>query len=102
MAGMSSVFAALFGTPLAAAVFSLEVIYSGVFHYAALLPCIVSSIIASQVALKFGLHPTHFNIASCQISATIVIKVIFISILFAFVSILFCISIKKCEHLMNI
>ena len=101
MAGMSAVFAALFGTPLTAAVFSLEVVYSGVFHYAALLPCVISALIASQTALKFGLHPTHFIIPSCEISAEIVIKVIFISILFALVSILFCAAIKSTNHSMQ-
>ena len=49
MAGMSSVFAALFGTPLTAAFFSLEVISVGVMHYAGLVPCIVSAITASQI-----------------------------------------------------
>ena len=101
MAGMSAVFAALFGTPLTAAVFSLEVVYSGVFHYAALFPCIISAIVASQAALKFGLHPTHFKIPSCEMSAEIIIKVIVISILFALVSILFCAAIKSCNHSMS-
>lgn len=101
MAGMSAVFAALFGTPLTAAVFSLEVVYSGVFHYAALLPCIISAIVASQTALKFGLHPTHFTIPSCEISAEMIIKVIVISILFALISILFCAAIKSCNHSMQ-
>lgn len=40
MCGMSAVFSALFGTPVAAAIFPLEVISIGVLYYAALVPCI--------------------------------------------------------------
>ena len=39
MCGMSGAFAALFGTPMAAALFSMEVISIGVMYYAALVPC---------------------------------------------------------------
>lgn len=40
MCGMSAAFSALFGTPMAAAVFSLEVVSVGIMYYSALLPCI--------------------------------------------------------------
>ena len=43
MCGMSGAFAALFGTPVAAAIFSMEVISVGVIYYAALVPCIFSA-----------------------------------------------------------
>ncbi len=39
MCGMSAAFAALFGTPMAAAVFALEVVSVGVMYYTALVPC---------------------------------------------------------------
>ena len=39
LCGMSGVFAALFGTPLTATVFALEVISVGVLYYAGLVPC---------------------------------------------------------------
>ena len=38
MCGMSAAFSALFGTPMAAAIFSMEVISVGIMHYAALVP----------------------------------------------------------------
>ena len=61
MSGMSSVFAALFGTPMTAAIFSLEVTSVGTFHYAGLLPCVISSVTAAQIAKKFSLHPVQFQ-----------------------------------------
>lgn len=60
MCGMSACFSALFGTPIAAAVFSMEVISVGVMYYAALVPCVVSALTAQSIAKYFGIAGTHF------------------------------------------
>ncbi len=39
LCGMSAVFAALFGTPLTATIFALEVISVGILYYSGLIPC---------------------------------------------------------------
>ena len=102
MAGMSGVFAALFGTPLTAAIFALEVVNVGVFHYAGLVPCIISAITAYKIALVFGISPVHFSgISFNTISPEMIGKVIILAVLCAVVSILFCLAIKKCEHYME-
>ena len=44
MCGMSAAFAALFGTPMAAAIFSMEVISVGIMQYSALVPCVIASL----------------------------------------------------------
>lgn len=99
MSGMSAVFAALFGTPLTAAFFAIEVISVGVIHYAALVPCIISSIIAYEIALfGFGIMPVSFAVAQIDISAEVLLKVIVLAVLCALVSILFCSVIKKAEQ----
>lgn len=54
MCGMSALFAAVFGTPITAALFSMEVSTVGVLHYAALYPCLVSSITAWEVSRYMG------------------------------------------------
>ena len=38
MCGMSGLFAALFGTPLTATVFAMEVVSVGIVHYSAFFP----------------------------------------------------------------
>jgi len=50
MAGMSAFFSAMFGTPLTAAVFSLEVIKTHNIHRKGFLPCFISSAVAYLVA----------------------------------------------------
>lgn len=98
MTGMSAVFAALFGTPVTAAIFSLEVTTVGFFHYAGLLPCIISSVTAVEVAKYFGLAPVRFDgIQFGTLTWDITLKVMLFSIMCAVVSILFCAAQKKCS-----
>lgn len=102
MTGMSSVFAALFGTPLSAAVFAIEVIYVGSVRYCSLMPCVIASAVAYKTALLFGVSPVRFdNVIFGAISAELMIKTVILAFLCAIVSIIFCVAIEKCEHFMN-
>ena len=62
--GMSAVFAALFGTPVAAAIFCIEVTRVGVFPYSALVPCIFSAFTGAGIASLLGAEPEVFHIGS--------------------------------------
>src|SRR5450830_2052075 len=54
MAGISAGFASVFGTPLAGALFGLEVLAIGRLRYEAMLPCLAAAVIADQVGLLWG------------------------------------------------
>jgi H+/Cl- antiporter ClcA len=70
MAGISAGFASVFGTPLAGAVFGLEVLAIGRLRYDAIFPCMVAAIVADQVGLLWGVHHTHYAIsASAAVTA---------------------------------
>ena len=56
MAGMSSVFAGLFGTPLTAALFCMEFESVGTIFSPALLPCYIAAFTASSVSALLGVH----------------------------------------------
>ena len=60
MCGMSTGFSALFGTPLSAAIFAMEVENVGVMYYAALVPCLLGALSARQIAGWFGVEKTSF------------------------------------------
>ncbi|EPQ4523655.1 voltage-gated chloride channel family protein, partial [Klebsiella variicola] len=62
MAGMSAGFASVFGTPMAGAVFGMEVLAIGRIRYDALFPCLVAAVLADQVCLAWGVHHTHYSI----------------------------------------
>ena len=94
MCGMSAAFAALFGTPMAAAIFAMEVISVGVMYYAALVPCVISALIGHGIASYFHLSENLFQIKDMPkftVSTAVVISLL--AILCALVSILFCIML---------
>ncbi|WP_036168684.1 voltage-gated chloride channel family protein [Massilia sp. 9096] len=64
MAGMSAGFAAVFGTPVAGAIFGLEVLAIGRMRYDAILPCIVAAIVADRVGLWWGIQHTHYILST--------------------------------------
>lgn len=61
MCGMAACFSAMFGAPLTACVFVLEVIRVGSMGYHALLPCLSASCAAYLTATALGAEPMRFN-----------------------------------------
>ena len=99
MCGMSAVFSALFGTPVAAAIFSLEVVSIGVLYYAALVPCVFSSFLAVGIARAAGLEGEHFPVEMIPVlDLKAVGLLVLLGILCAAVSILFCVLLHTAEH----
>lgn len=100
MCGMSGTFAALFGTPMAAAVFSMEVISIGVMYYAALVPCVFSAFIGAAVAKYFLLKPEFFSIGVVpDFGFRMALITIFLGMLCSLVAGLFCIVLHKTANL---
>lgn len=101
MCGMSSVFAALFGTPLTAAFFAMEVISVGIIYYVGLVPCVAASLMAYKISLLFHLPPTKFNVAEHipRASLETMIKVGILAAGCGAVSMIFCIIMKRSHKL---
>lgn len=91
MCGMSAGFAALFGTPLAASLMAMEVVSVGVMYYSAIVPCVLSAIIAQQVAMAVGVVPTSFSVAVVpEITPLVLVQLVGLAALCGLVAILFC------------
>ena len=96
MCGMCAAFSAVFGTPMAAAVFAMEIISVGVMYYAALFPCVISALIASNFSASLGVHPEMFNVWGIpEMTVTSVIKIGIVAIVCGALSIVFCILLDK-------
>lgn len=91
MCGMSAAFSALFGTPMAATIFAMEVESVGIMHYAALVPCALSAIIATKFAVNMGINPESFIIEAVpDLNLLNGFKVIVLAVLCAYLSAVFC------------
>ena len=91
LCGMSACFSAVFGTPVAAAIFALEVASVGLMQYAALIPCAVAALTASEVAAALGLMPERFALGTMpDLGAVSGGKVLAVALLCALASELFC------------
>lgn len=96
MCGMSACFSALFGTPMSAAFFAMEVISVGIMHYSALVPCAVASVTAAYLSRLLGIAPARFSVSGIPsvFSIPTMLRVFALAALCAGVSILFCVVLK--------
>ncbi len=97
MAGMSGGFAAVFGTPLAGAIFGLEVLAIGRMRYDAIFPCFIAAIVAEQVGLLLGVHHTHYLVSLIpEISVWTLCATLIAGMLFGLIGMMFA---KSTHHL---
>ena len=95
VSGMAAVFAAVFGTPMGAAVFAVEVVSVGYVSLSALYPSFASALVAYLFAVRLGVHPERFNVDIIpEISAVYLGKVLVLAVVVAVVSIVFCLAMK--------
>lgn len=102
MSGMAAAFSALFHTPMAATFFAMEVSSVGMLRYAALVPCILASVTAFEIADFFGVEGEHFATeAAMGTSLQLSIKVLVIAMCCALLSMFFCAMLQMVEKLMH-
>ena len=98
MCGMSACFAALFGTPMAAGIFSLEVVSIGVLYYAALVPCVFSSFIGAGISAALGNPPERFLLEAVpEFGLSEAVLTVGMGVLCALLSMAFCVMLHRSE-----
>ena len=96
MCGMSSVFSALFGSPLTAAVFAMEVASVGILHFSAILPCLTASLAAAYLANILGAAAETFPLgAAVPFTWASAGSVAGIAAACAVLSIVYCIALRQ-------
>lgn len=99
--GMAAFFAALFGTPIGACVFALEVTFNKNTTLKAIIPTVISSFIAFAITLLLGSSPERFDVANSEINLSLLFKAAVIAITAAVVGSLFCGGIKLLNKLLR-
>ena len=100
MAGMSSVFAGLFGTPLTAALFCMEFESVGTIFSPALLPCYLAAFAASSVSAQLGVHAEGVAITTFyNLDPGVALSCGVLAILISLVGIAMCRVFHEAEHL---
>lgn len=101
LVGMGALFAALFGTPVTAMVFVMEVLALGHMMYSSIVPCAVASACAYGVSLLLGVKPEGYAIANVPaFGAVPLLQVVALGALCAGLSVLFCAAMHGGHALM--
>lgn len=111
-AGIAAGFGAVFGTPLAGAIFALEVLAVGRIQYDALLACLVAAIIGDLTVSAWGIHHTAYHIdiipatqnalsSYFHLDIQLLLKVIAAAVVFGITSRLFAQAVHAVKNTMN-
>ena len=100
MAGMSAVFAGLFGTPLTAALFCMEFESVGTIFSPALLPCYLAAFTASSVSARMGVHAEGLPLDTAAVlSLNNLWAYLLLAVLISLLGITMCKVFHEAEHL---
>lgn len=94
--GIAAGFAGLFGTPIAAIFFAMEVLIAGTLRYQALLPAVIAAFTASSVSQRLGLNMFTYNLSSVvDFNLENMIKISLLGVIFGLVGWIFAYSLKN-------
>ena len=98
-AGMSAVFAGLFGTPLTATLFCMEFEAVGTIFSPALLPCFLSAFLASRISAALGVHAeTHILTEAFSLALDNCWQYLILAFCVSMLGILMCNVFHTAEH----
>ena len=102
-AGIAGGFGAVFGTPIAGAIFGLEVVSVGFMEYDAFLPALIASLVGDIVTRRLGVvHAVYPHIAHVELTLVVLGKLCLIGIAMALVTIAFVELTHRLKHFLEV
>ena len=107
MTGVAAGFGAVFGTPVAGAIFAIEVLAIGRMNYEALVPCLIGAVAGDWTTAAWGTHHTHYLIGSINttnqvgLDGLLLLKVAMAGVVFGLVSRLFVACVHGVKQLLH-
>jgi len=99
--GMAAGFSALFGTPITAGIFALEVAGSEI-HYTSIYPVMLSSVVAGLVSRLLGGSGTFFELVDVpELSVVSILQTLIFGLVIALMAIIFVFALEKSIHLFS-
>ncbi len=102
--GISAGFASVFGTPIAGAIFGVEVLIIGVIMYDVLLPSFIAGFAAFTTAQLLGVNYTYFDLHFYQdvaLDLPLIAKVVLAGLFFGFISDILVTTLNRLHRLIT-
>lgn len=100
MCGMSAGFSSIFGTPVTSAIFSMEVTSVGIMHYSALVPSVLSAVVANSLTSFYGVDSKGFSVSGIPDTDIFnILRVVLLAALCAVIAEVFVITLKAFHHI---
>jgi H+/Cl- antiporter ClcA len=101
-AGIAGGFGSVFGTPVAGAVFGLEVVAIGRIEYGALVPAAIAAVVGDLVTRQLGIvHTVYPTIAHVDLTAVVFGKLLLIGVAMALTTIAFVELTHRLKHVLE-
>lgn len=98
--GMAGVFSSVFGTPLAATAFALEIVCVGAIYLPAVIPTLFTSLVSYFTAVLLGARPEHYTLSTLpETDFYIILKLLILSLMTVVLSYILCYSLKYSREL---
>jgi H+/Cl- antiporter ClcA len=99
MAGLSGGFGSVFGTPLAGAIFGIEVLAIGRIGYEAMFPCFVGAFVGDYITQVWGVHHTNYRVTEvARLTPITLLAAIAAGMIFGLVAMLFAKATHSISH----
>ena len=101
MAGIAAGFGGVFGTPLAGAVFALEVLAVGTLRFEAIGPCLFAALVGDWTCRSWGIAHETIGVAaitSTRLDVLLTLKIVVASVAFGLTSRFFAASMHATQH----